>query len=162
MPAPIARTTPSRRSSSSVGDVLVRVVQVDDVEMVEAQPVEALGERAEDPVAAEVEDAAVRRGHDEPLVVEPFDPVHGFEHATHLGRDHPFVARTRTESGAETPLREAEPVVRRGVEVADAELPRSIDGGQRVVVRHLRVEVPELRAAEGERGQRDPCSDEGA
>ena len=49
--------------------VVVRIVEVDDVDPVEAEALQALRERASDPVAAEVPAAAVRGGNGEPVVV---------------------------------------------------------------------------------------------
>ena len=58
------------------------------------------------------------------------------------GRDAKAAPRRRSDR--------PEPVVRRGVEIAHAELPGRIDRRPRVVVGYLAVEVAELGAAERE------------
>ena len=49
--------------------VVVRVVEIDEIDAVEAEPLETGFERAKDAVAAEIPHARVRRGHVEALVV---------------------------------------------------------------------------------------------
>src|SRR5690606_30839780 len=62
------------------------------------------------------------------------------------------------ERRAEAALREAEPVVRRGVEEADAVLPGGVDGGAGLRVGDRREEVAEGRGAQAEPGKGDHVS----
>ena len=70
-----------------------------------------------------------------------------------LGGEHVLVSGAACEGGAEAALGQAESVVRRGVEVADAGVPGRLDRGVRLVVGRLAEQVAELRGAESEFGQ---------
>ena len=72
--------------------MVVRVVEVDDVDAIETQTFEALGQRPPDPVAGEVPDAPVRGGHGVAVVVESFDPRQRLQEPPHLGRDEEVAA----------------------------------------------------------------------
>src|SRR5699024_5701953 len=78
----------------------------------------------------------------------------GYEEPTGLRRENELVARLRAEERAEPSLREAEPVVRGGIEVADACVPCGLEHGTRVVIGHRAIQVADARGAETERRQR--------
>ena len=140
MPTPIARTHPSRaellqrrvRLAQGLLAVVVGIVDERDVDLVEAEPVQAGLQAAPDAVGAEVEHAACVRGHGEALgrSVRPYGgPATGVEQPADLGGDHVLVARPVPQGLAEAPLGQAEAVVRRGVEGPDAAVPGGVDRG---------------------------------
>jgi hypothetical protein len=106
-------------------------------------------------VPAEVPDPPVGGRDDESLIVQLARGLDGLEQSPDLRREHVGVARMRGECGSEPPLGEAEAVVRRGVEIAYAELPRDIDRAPGVGLCDLAVHVPELRAAERQLAERE-------
>ena len=110
--------------------VIVGVVHVDDVDAVDAEPLEAVLDRAQHPVAAEVVHPAGVGRHVE--AVREVALVRGLgtrhQHAPDLRGQDVLVARVRGQRAPEAALREPEAVVRRGVEIADAALPRRADG----------------------------------
>ncbi len=128
--------------------MVVRIVEIDDVDPVEAKAFQALRERASNPVAGEVPAAAVGCGNDEAVVVETRHDVQRIERTADLGREHVRIARPLGKRGPQPSLGEAKPVVRGGVEVPYAVVPRCIDGRACVIVRDFDEEVSELRAAE--------------
>ena len=134
--------------------VVVGVVQVDDVHPVQAGALQAGLERAEHPVPAEVPDPPVVGGDVEPLRVAPVRVLRRrYEQPPDLRRDHVLVARPGPQGRAEPPFGEPEPVVRRGVEVADARRPGGVDGGGELLVGGGPVEVAALRRAEAQLGE---------
>ena len=100
--------------------MVVGVVEVDDVDAVEAEPVQALLQCAAYAVGAEVPDAAVGGGDGEAVGQVVAAGLGGFEAAAHLGGDGVRRARPVAQRGAETAFGQADAVVRGGVEVADA------------------------------------------
>ena len=98
----------------------------------------------------------MRRGNDEPVVVQSLDDLDRLEQAPDLRREDEGVARARREPGADASLGETESVVRGGVEVADTELPGGVEGCPRVLVRHLAIQVSELGTAERQPAYIDP------
>jgi hypothetical protein len=97
----------------------------------------------------------VRRRHVEPVVVASARVGRRLEQPADLRGDRIVVARTAGEGGAEPALGQAEPVVRSGVEVPDAAVPRRVDRGMRFVVADRAVQVAELGAAEGKLCERN-------
>src|SRR4029077_20159710 len=84
------------------------------------------------------------------------------EEAADLGRDHELIARPPTERVAEPPLRQAGAVVRRRIEAADAELPRTLDDRLGLLVRDGLVEPTDGRGAEGEQPEHYGTSSAGS
>jgi len=84
------------------------------------------------------------------------------EGATDLGGDDELVARSAGERGTEPALGQSQPVVRSGVEVANAARPRDIDGVDRLGVGGLAVEVAEGGGAEADLTQRGRSAQCGA
>jgi hypothetical protein len=118
--------------------MLLRVVDEDDVEAVEARTRVARIERAEDAVAGIV-------------VLEPI--VDG--EPADLRRDGECVSLHVGEYRAEPALAETGAVERRRVERADTELPRRVDCRRSVLVADRPVRACDSRAAEAEAG--DGC-----
>ena len=70
------------------------------------------------------------------------------QEAPDLGRDDELGARAAAERAAEPPLRQAGAVVRRGVEVPQAQLPGAVDDRGGLVVVDSLVQTAERRGAE--------------
>ena len=142
--------------------VLVGIVHEHDVDPVEAHPLEARLERAQHALAAVVAPPA-RRGRDgEALVVLAGAGGIGLEQPPDLGRDDERVARALAQDRADAALRQAQPVVRGRVEVADAGVPRALDGAAGVLVRRHPIQVADRRAAERQARQLHPAAADGA
>jgi AcrR family transcriptional regulator len=106
--------------------------------------------------AAYVRFATSQRAHFQVMFGKDIDWTReecGLEETADLRREDVRVAGAGAERGTEAPLGEAEPVVGRGVEVSHPELPRAVDCRECVGLRHLAVQVPELRASQRERAQ---------
>lgn len=131
--------------------VSVGVVEVGDVDAVEAEPGEALLQAATDTVGAEVPDPA-----------RLLPSVAGYEEAADLGRDDVRVAGPVGERGAEAAFGQPEPVVRRRVEGAYADVPGGVHGGVGLVVLDRGVEVAEGGGAEDQLRDRHATAAEGA
>jgi len=144
--------------------VVVRVVDERDVDAVQAEPAQARLQAAPDAVRAEVEPPDLGRrdveargvtGRPGPAGAGGRGRPGGLEEAADLGGEHVLVSRTVPQGVAQTALGQAEAVVRRGVERADAAVPRRVDRGCGVVVAHRGEQVPDRRAAEGQLGDLD-------
>jgi len=109
-------------------EVILRIVEIEDVEPVKTGALERRLHRAKYPVSAEVPLAARVRGYIETRGVAFAGCLWTrHEQSADLGRDDVLVARALPEGLTETPLREPDAVMRSGVEVADACIPRSDD-----------------------------------
>ena len=133
-------------------DVVVGVVQVHDVDVIEAQPFEAGGERPADAVGAEVEHDVGRLDAEEHVGVGVGARL---EQATDLRRDHERGTIDRAEDPTESALRLAEAVVRRGVDVADPGTQRGEHHLRGVVLIDRLEQSAERRAAQPERTDSD-------
>ena len=142
-----------RRLLEGFPDVVVRIVDEDEVDAIEAEALEARLDRAEHPVTAEVPDPAMGRGDGEPLRIRLIAGVRGLQPPAHLRGHHELVARVGPQRPAEPSFGQAEAVVGCGVEVAKAGIP----GCGTAVIRHVigdsAEQVADLRAAEPELGQ---------
>jgi hypothetical protein len=139
-----------------LGPVVVQIVEVGDVESVGVESSQALLDGAQDGVAAEIPLSTMGCGCDEPLSVQFSGrrALRGrYERAPHLRREQVLLARTRAKGNAEAALRQADPVVRRGVEIADAGFPGSVHRLVGILIGGLAVQVAQLRAAEPEFGE---------
>ena len=126
-------------------EVLIRVVDVEDVDLVDAQPRDALLDRAHDAVVREVIHG-VERGRARKRVA--LRRRARTEQAADLGREHVLVSRLGAEHCAEALLRQAIPVLGRGVEKANASRPRGLDDLMRLIVRESLEQAPQRRGAE--------------
>jgi len=136
--------------------VVVRVVQVDHVDPVQAQPLQAGLDAAAHPVGAEVPDPAVVCRHREAVGQIVAGGVgYGLQQASDLGRQRVGVARPLPQRGADPAFGQAEAVVRGGVEVPDARVPGGQQRGLRLGRIDLGVEVAERGGAEGQVGDLD-------
>ncbi|GHE14639.1 hypothetical protein GCM10010339_86040 [Streptomyces alanosinicus] len=135
--------------------VVVRIVEIDDVEAVQARAAEGAFDRTQDAVAAEVPAAAQVVGNGEALVVHAPGPGIGHEEAADLGGQDVFVAEGGGAGRRQGVPRTDPGRSGGGVEVADAGLPGRIDGGHRVLGRGGLVEVADDGGAEAEFAERD-------
>src|SRR5690606_10646675 len=147
-----------REGSDALGGcllpVLVRVVQIDDVEAVDAESLQTLLDAAEDRFAGEVELASPCRRDREPAAVElPGGVLLRHEGSARLGGQHELVPRVLGQQGAQAALRVAESVVRGGVEEADPATPGGLDGGTGLLVGGDASQVAELCTPEAESGE---------
>ena len=137
--------------------VIVGIVEVDDVDVVDTQPLQARVERAQDPVPAEVPLPPGRGRNDEAVVVEFVGAIGGrHEQPAHFGRDHVVVARILRERTAQARLGEPESVVRRGIEVAHSSGPCRSGRIVRRGIGGLAEQIAEWRRAEPEFRQGGP------
>ena len=90
----------------------------------------------------------MRRRHFETLVVSPTPRHRGFQKSPDFRREHVVGPWTSGERRPETPLGEAQPVVRSGVEVPNAEIPRRINRRGSLLIAHRPIEIPELSATQ--------------
>jgi hypothetical protein len=125
-----------------------------DVDTVDSEPLEALVEGAADAVAAEVP-LPPPGGRDlEALVVAPPGAGGiGHEQPADLRRQHVLVARTPGQGPSQAALGEPQPVMRCGVESADAAVPRGVDRGLRLLVRNGCGEVADRPGPEVQLGE---------
>ena len=128
--------------------VVVRVVDVEDVDALELQALEALVDRAHDPVVAEVEDGIDRRRALE--ILAGLGRRVGAEEPADLGREHELVAWFVVQRLAHAHLREPGTVQGRGVEMPDPGLPCARDHRKSLVLGHRFVKTGERRGAEAE------------
>ena len=145
-----------RLGHGEVEVVALGVVQVDHVDAIEPHPLKRLGDARADAVGADIPLAPQRRRNVEVVVEVETAVVVGVraQQAPDLRGDHVLVARLGRKERAQPALGQPEPVMRRGVEVADAALPRRLEDGERVIVAHRAEEVADVGGAVAERGQR--------
>jgi hypothetical protein len=102
-------------------------VQVEHIDPVQPQPAQRLLDTAAHPGGGEVPDPAVRRRHDEVLVVETVRAGRiGLQEATDLGGHDKLVTGLPGQESSQPPLREPEAVMRRGVEITNPARPRGL------------------------------------
>jgi hypothetical protein len=136
------------------------VVDIKDVDPPEAEPLQAVLDRAHDAIVRIIVDRVERhnvvwraaRGRPGARPQEPAD----------LGREHPFVAVLSAQRVADGALGLAEPVIGRGVNVAHARFPRGADNRLGFGARHRDAGAAEGGTAKTERGDfergsRDPA-----
>jgi hypothetical protein len=118
-----------------LGPVVIGVVPEQGIHAVEAEPSQALLDRAEHAVPAEIPHPAVGRGNVETLVVAPAvaTAVWHEEPAHRRGHDE-LVTWPAAQRSAESPLGQPEPVARSGVEIPRPGIPCRVDGLLRVSV----------------------------
>ena len=135
--------------------VIIRIVQVDDVEVVDAQTMQARLDAAKDRIAGEVELPTVGRRHREAAIVESSIGIRlRHECAPGFGREHEVVAGSVGEQFAQSSFRVSESVVRGGVESTRAELPGCVDCGPGLLIGRHSAEVSQLGAAQSETRKR--------
>ncbi|SII97821.1 Uncharacterised protein [Mycobacteroides abscessus subsp. abscessus] len=104
-----------------LGPVVVGVVDVDDVDAVEAQPLEGLLEGAADAVRGVVAHTGLVAGHGEALVVPLLRVLRGADEPTDLRRDEVLLTGLGPQHLAEATLAQPETVVGCGVVVPDSQ-----------------------------------------
>ena len=120
-----------------------------------AKALQAVLDRAHDAVVGVVVDQAERQAALELAMVER-RRIARLEQAPDLGREHELVALLVAQRLAETVLGQAEAVVRRGVEIADAGVVAGLDRGARLLIGERLVHVAERRPAEAHDRDLDP------
>ena len=149
----------AERDAGRLVVVLVGVVDVQHVDAVEREPLEALGDRAKHALLAEVEDRIdIRRAV---VVAHRIGVRQLAEQPPDLRRDHDFVARQGRQTTTETRLREPVPVLRRGVEKAHSGVDGLGDRGGRSLVRDRLVEPADRSRPETEPRHLEPARAEG-
>ncbi len=128
---------------------LVRVVQERNVYVIQAHSLQALLQRAPDPVRAEVPDPVAPTGTEE--TVHPLGVVVGVDQQpSDLGREDILVPRELGEECPQALLGLPGTVVRSGVETPNPRLPGRIQRRHALVLAQRLVETADLGAAEGE------------
>ena len=133
----------------------VEVVDQQDVDPPGAKALQAVLDRAHDPVIGVVVDQAERQAALELAMVES-GRIARLEQAPDLGREHEFGALLVAQRFAETVLGQAETIVRGGVEIADAGVVAGLDRGARLLIGERLVHVAERRPAEAHDRDFDP------
>ncbi len=131
--------------------MVVRIVEVDDVDPVQAEPLQAVLDRAAHAQGAEVPDPAVGGGHGETLgkVVAVQLPGRAQQPAD-LGGEDVLVPGAAAQGLSEPSLGQAQTVMRSRVEIPDTRLPRSGNRGLGIGIGHRREQVADPRRTEGE------------
>ena len=111
----------------------------------DAQPRNALLDRTHDAVVREVKDGIERGRIGKRLALWRSARA---EKAADLGREHELIARLGPQDGAETLLREAVSILRRGIEKANARRPSGLDDAVRLVIREGLKQTPQGSSAE--------------
>lgn len=131
------------------------VVDIEDVDAVQAEPRIAEFDRTHDAVIAVVivklEGQRVNEAQFRHLVLG-----HRFQQPADLGGQHVAVAWLGAQIVAEATFRQAETVMWRGVVIADAIRPRGVEDRLRVRIRHRLVEIAQRGAAETDFGDIKP------
>jgi hypothetical protein len=141
------------RAMQGVVEVAVRVVDVQDVQALDAEPLAAFLDRAHDAVVGEVEDRVHRRGPEERL--PGLGRRVGAQQPAYLGRQRELLSRLAAQHLACALLAETVAIQRSGVEEADATLPGSLDHGQRVLLEDRPIESRQRGGAEAEPRDRE-------
>jgi hypothetical protein len=130
--------------------VLLRVVQQEDVDTVEAHPGERVLEAAPHAVTGEVPDPPMVRGHREQVRHVVAGRLLRLEHPADLRRHHELVPRPAPQEDAELAFRPAEAVVRGDVVVADARIPPRRQGRLGIVARDRLEQAADRATAEAD------------
>ncbi|MDI2022550.1 hypothetical protein PJL18_03090 [Paenarthrobacter nicotinovorans] len=130
----------------------VGVVQVRDVHMAKAEPLQGLLNTATDAGLGEVPNTTANGRNVETFGIPASGPV-GFQQAPHLGGDDEFLPRLVPQDSTEPLFGQAQSVMRRGIEVADPGVPRRKYRGEGFPIRKGPVEIPYARSAETELAQ---------
>ena len=129
------------------------IVPVEDVEAVDAEPLQRILDRAHDAVIAVVEDLAARRRIEEFPDPRALFRLAEAEPAADLGREHVGIALLAAQEMVDARLGEAEAVKGRGVEIADASIPGGVQRRLRLVFRIGAVKIAGRGGAEAEFGE---------
>ena len=134
-------------------EVLVRIMDVHDVQAVDAQPRQAVLQRALDPVGAVVVVALDHPGaRAVPGLGESAGARHVLEPPADLGRQHVAVARHAAQRGADPPLAGAGAIERGGIQEVDARLQRRAHDLVRLLVGNVAVDAADRRASQAHPG----------
>ena len=129
----------------------VEVVNEQDVDPVDPEPLEAVLERAHDAVVAVVEHG-LELEPAQPLVLDGVRPQRPAQDAADLGRYDVVAARLAIERPAERVLGKPSSVPWRGVEIAHAAVPRGADQSAGLIVVNAIEQFAERRGAKAKLG----------
>ena len=146
---PFRPETVERRvcACQSLGEVLVGVVDVEDVDPVDAETRDALLDRAHHAVVREVVDGVEGRSAGKSVALRRRACA---KEPANFRREHELVPRLGAQNRAQALFGQAVPVLRRGVEKTDAGRPRGLDDSVRIVIRQGLEEAPQGRGAKAE------------
>jgi hypothetical protein len=135
----------------------IQIVDQQQVDVGNAQPLLAVFERPHDAVVSVIEHMREREAAGPEAALEAGGVAAGPQHPADLGGQHELAARPTIEGPADPVLALATPVPGRGVEVSDALVPGRLQGRCGRIVRHDREQVakrrgPEAQLAEGHPG----------
>ena len=133
--------------------VLGTVVDIGDVDAGQAQALQAVLDGAAHAIRGVVVIDPERQAGDEGAMLPALRGI-GTEQPADLGGEHELIARLVAQHLAEAVLRNAGPVFRRGVEVADAGIPGRFQRRHGIGVRDDLEHVAQRRAAEADRPRR--------
>jgi hypothetical protein len=131
----------------------VEIVHVNEVDAIETQPLAAVVEGALDTLARVIVFLDERRNVDVPVLRRRRARI-GMQDAADLGRQHERIAAGIAQRHPEPALGQAMSVVRRRVEIADAEGPCTVHDRDCFVVGKCAIQVAERRATERDARQR--------
>src|SRR5699024_1555913 len=137
-------------SVDRLGPVVVGIMDVDDVDMVCSQPFEGFVDGAPNAVSGVVPHPDPVSGDHEAFVIEIGRPRGRTDETPHLRRQQELLSRLRGQGFAEAAFAQSQTVVRGGVEIPYAQIPRLGDRSYRSLVIDISVEVPDRRTAESE------------
>ena len=132
----------------------VEVVNQEDVDPIDSEPLEAVLEGAHHAVVAVVEDS-LKLEAAEPLILDGVGAERAAEDAADFGRDEILIARLAVERAAERMLGEPSSIPGRRIEIAHAAVPGGADDRRRLVVLDLVEELAQRRSAKTELGHAD-------
>jgi hypothetical protein len=128
--------------------MLIRIMEIHDVHRVHTESFKALFERPHDAVTTEVPHALMSCRNVESSVVVFPRRTHRLEEPTDFCRQDVLAPRSTSESSAKATFGKSETIVGRGVEIADASIPRGVDGCVSLIIRDCLIEISELRATQ--------------
>src|SRR5271166_1608888 len=132
----------------------VKIVDQQEIDAVDAEALQAVLERAHDPVVAVVEHRLELQSPG-PLILDRARFQRPAQHAADLGRDDELGAGLAIKRSADAVLRQPAPVPGGSVDIAYALVPRSPNNRRRFVIFDHLEEVAERRGSEPEFGHAD-------
>src|SRR3984893_18623248 len=132
-----------------IGIVGREVVHEDDIERVNAKPLQAVLDRALHAIRRVVEDQVIRRRREGKILLGVVLPRR-LEQLPHLGREDIVATVLGVEEIAEPALAQAEAIPGRGVVIADTRAPRRVECGIGVLLRDNRELIAKRYAAQTE------------
>ena len=133
----------------------VHIVAEHDLDRVHAEPFERLLQRAHHAVIGIVEALAAGGHVEEFALARSLERIANLEYATHLGGEQRAGWNLFPQKAVQPCLGKAKSVKRRGVEIADADIPRRLQRGGRLFLAQGTIQIPKRGGAEANRGEAD-------